>query len=164
MRDRNGRTSLAGDLVVDAMGRGSRALQWLSVFGYEEPSVTNVHVNVHYSSRLFSRTAADLQGDKLVIISPTAENPRGAVAFAVEGDRWLVTLFAYGGEKPPTGLAEFRSFARSLVADDIGKLVARSASLDDGAVFFVPTASLRRFDRLRALPDGYLCLGTPSAS
>ena len=159
VRDRNGRTSLAGDLVVDAMGRGSRALQWLSLFGYEEPSVTNVHVNVHYSSRLFSRTAADLQGDKLVIISPTAENPRGAVAFAVEGDRWLVTLFAYGGEKPPTGLAEFRSFARSLVADDIGKLVARSAALDDGAVFFVPTASLRRFDRLRALPDGYLCLG-----
>ena len=116
-------------------------------------------MNVHYSSRLFSRAAADLQGDKLVIISPTAEIPRGAVAFAVEGDRWLVTLFEYGGETPPTGLAEFRaSRAHSLRTTSANWLRAR-LPWTTGPMFFVPTACLRRFDKLRALPDGYLCLG-----
>ena len=124
LRNELGETSLAGELVVDAMGRGTRARRWLSALGYAEPSVTEVRVNVHYASRLFSRAAADLQGDKLVMISPTADIPRGAVAFAVEGDRWLVTLFEYGGETPPTELSEFRTFARTLVADDIGELLA----------------------------------------
>ncbi len=159
LRNEHGETSLAGELVVDAMGRGTRARRWLSAFGYAEPSVTEVGVNVHYASRLFSRAAADLQGDKLVIISPTADIPRGAVAFAVEADRWLVTLFEYGGKTPPTELSEFRAFARTLVADDLGELLARATALDDGAVLVFPTACLRRFDKLRALPDGYLCLG-----
>lgn len=159
LRNENGETSLAGELVVDAMGRGTRARRWLSAFGHPEPSVTEMSVNVHYASRLFSRTTADLQGDKLVIISPTADNPRGAVAFAVEGDRWLVTLFEYGRKKPPTELSEFRAFARTLVADDLDELLTRAIALDDGAEFVFPTACLRRFDKLRALPDGYVCLG-----
>jgi hypothetical protein len=141
------------------MGRGTRARRWLCAFGYAEPSVTEVRVNVHYASRLFSRAATDLQGDKLAIISPTANVPRGAVAFAVEGGRWLVTIFAYGGETPPTELSEFRAFARALVADDLDELLARATALDDGAAFVFPAACLRRFDKLRALPDGYLCLG-----
>ena len=81
------------------------------------------------------------------------------MAFAVEGDRWLVTLFAYDGEKPPTTLAEFRAFAQTLVVDDLFELLARSTALDDGAEYVFPTACLRRFDRLRALPDGFLSLG-----
>jgi len=134
------------------MGRGTRARRWLSAFGYAEPSIKEVRANVHYASRLFLRAAADLQGDKLAIISPTADNPRGAVAFAVEGDRWLVTLFEYGGKTPPTELFKFRAFARTLVVDDIGELLERAIALDDGAEFVFPTACLRRFDKLRALP------------
>jgi 2-polyprenyl-6-methoxyphenol hydroxylase-like FAD-dependent oxidoreductase len=159
LRNEHGEAPLAGELVVDAMGRGTRARRWLSAFGYAVPSVTELRVNVHYASRLFSRAAVDLQGDKLAMISPTVEIPRGAVAFAVEGDRWLVTLFEYGGETPPTELSEFCAFARTLVADDIGELLAGATALDDGAEFAFPTACLRRFDKLRAIPDGYLCLG-----
>lgn len=159
LRGKSGETSLAGELLVDAMGRGTQARRWLSALGYAEPRVTEVRVNVHYASRLFSRAAADLEGDKLALFSPTADIPRGAVAFAVEGDRWLVTIFEYGGKSPPTNLREFRSFARSLVAGDIGELVARAPALDEGAEFAFPTACLRRFDKLRALPGGYLFLG-----
>lgn len=150
---------LQGKLVVDAMGRGSRARRWLAEMGHSEPPLTEVRVNVHYASRLFSRTAEDLRGDKLVLIAPTAELTRGGVAFAVEGDRWLVTLFAYGGLAPPTEIQQFKAFARSLVANDIADLLAQAAPLDDGASFAYPAASLRRFDELAALPDGYVSLG-----
>jgi 2-polyprenyl-6-methoxyphenol hydroxylase-like FAD-dependent oxidoreductase len=159
VRTEQGDTSLAGELVVDAMGRGSRARRWLAARGHAEPGVTEVVVNVHYASRLFSRAAGDLEGDRLLIISPTADNPRGAVAFAVEGDRWLVTLFEYGGETPPVALAGFRAFARTLAAGDLDELLARAAPLDDGAEFGYPAACLRRFDQMQSLPEGYICLG-----
>lgn len=159
LRGGQGEASLAGELLVDAMGRGTQARRWLSALGYPEPSVTEVRVNVHYASRLFSRAAADLKGDKLALVSPTADMPRGAVAFAVEADRWLVTLFEYGGKTPPTPLPEFCAFAGSLVAGDIGELLARATALDDGATFAFPAACVRRFDKLSALPDGYLFLG-----
>jgi 2-polyprenyl-6-methoxyphenol hydroxylase-like FAD-dependent oxidoreductase len=78
--------------------------------------------------------------------------------FAVEQDRWLVTLFAYGGE-PPTELAGFRAFAGTLVVGDLGDLLAHASPLDEGASYVFPSACLRRFDELRALPNGYVCLG-----
>jgi len=155
----DGETSLMGDLVVDAMGRGSRGRRWLTELGYAEPDVTELQVNVHYATRLFTRGAADVDGDRLLLISPTAGNPRGAVAFAVEADRWLVTVFSYGGERPPSELDEFRAFTRTLVASDIADLIDRAMPLDEGAVFAYPTTNIRRFDRLRTVPDGYVFMG-----
>jgi 2-polyprenyl-6-methoxyphenol hydroxylase-like FAD-dependent oxidoreductase len=154
-----GETSLSAELVVDTMGRGTRARHWLAEWGYPEPNATEVRANVRYASRLFSRAPEDLQGDRLMIIGPTAHVERGAAVFAVEQDRWLVTLFAYGGEAPPTELSGFRAFARTLVANDLGDLLARATALDEGSSYVYPSACLRRFDQLRELPDGYVCLG-----
>ena len=159
LRDADSETSLMGDLVIDAMGRGSRGRRWMTDLGYAEPTATELTVNVHYATRLFSRATSDADGDRLLLISPTADNLRGAVAFAVEDARWLVTLFAYGGMKPPRALDEFRAFAHSLVASDIGELIERATPLDDGVVFAYPTTALRRFDRLPAVPGGYVSLG-----
>lgn len=150
---------LQGDVVIDAMGRGSRGRTWLAALGYESPDATEIYVDVHYATRLFGRRATDLQGDRLALVSPTVNNPRGAVAFAIEGDRWLVTIFSYGGVRPPRDLAGFRAFAATLEADDIAALVANAAPLDEGAQFGYPSTMLRRFDRLRRVPDGYLALG-----
>jgi 2-polyprenyl-6-methoxyphenol hydroxylase-like FAD-dependent oxidoreductase len=79
--------------------------------------------------------------------------------FAVEDDRWLVTLFAYGGEAPPTELSAFRAYARTLVAGDLGDLLASAAAVGEPASFVYPSACLQRFDTVGALPDGYVCLG-----
>jgi 2-polyprenyl-6-methoxyphenol hydroxylase-like FAD-dependent oxidoreductase len=154
-----GETSLAADLVVDAMGRGTRARRWLGELGWADPVAIEVNSNVRYATRLFTRAPDDLAGDTLALVTPTAEVERGGVAFAVEGDRWLVTLFAYGGEAPPTDLAAFRAFARTLVAADIADLVAEAPPAGEAASYVYPSACLRRYDALRALPDGYLCLG-----
>jgi 2-polyprenyl-6-methoxyphenol hydroxylase-like FAD-dependent oxidoreductase len=154
-----GETALTCELVVDAMGRGTRARHWLTELGYPEPRVTEVRVNVRYASRLFARGPDDLQGDQLVLVAPTPELPRGGVAFAVDGSRWLVTLFAYGHRAPPLDIRGFSAFAESLVAPDIAELLARATPLDDGATFTYPSARLHHFDRLRVVPNGYACLG-----
>ena len=147
---------LPADLVVDAMGRGTRARRWLGDRGFEAPPLVEVHVRVRYASRLFRRSPG---GDALLLVGPTPAVPRGAVAFAVEDDRWLVTLYGYGDERPPVDLDAFRHYARSLSAPDIGSIVSHAEPLCEGATFLYPTATLRRFDRVRALPRGYVCLG-----
>jgi hypothetical protein len=121
--------------------------------------VIEVHSNVRYASRLFTRTPDHLEGDRLLLITPTAQVERGGVAFAVEGDRWLVTLFAYGGEAPPTELAAFRAYARTLVTGELADLIARAEPAGEGKSYVYPSACLRRFDTLRAVPGGYVCLG-----
>jgi 2-polyprenyl-6-methoxyphenol hydroxylase-like FAD-dependent oxidoreductase len=154
-----GEESLAADLVVDAMGRGTRARRWLRELGWPDPDVTEVQTNVRYATRLFARAPGDLDGNKLLLLTPTAQIERGAVAFAVEGERWLVTLFAYGGEAPPTELSAFKAYARTLVAADLGDLLASAPAIGEAASFVYPSACLQRFDALSARPDGYLCLG-----
>jgi 2-polyprenyl-6-methoxyphenol hydroxylase-like FAD-dependent oxidoreductase len=147
---------LHGDLVVDAMGRGTRARRWLADRGFDSPPRIEVDVRVRYASRLFRRRAGE---DALLLVGPTPAIPRGAVAFAVEDDRWLVTLYGYGDERPPVELDPFRRYALSLSALDIGSIVAHAEPLCEGATFLYPTASLHRFDRVRGLPVGYVCIG-----
>jgi 2-polyprenyl-6-methoxyphenol hydroxylase-like FAD-dependent oxidoreductase len=159
LRSDAGESVLASELVVDAMGRGTRARRWLRDLGYPAPPVTEVRMDVRYASRLFSRSPADLDGDQFVLLTPTAQVPRGAVAFAVEGQRWLVTLFAYGHAAPPVDIEGFIAFARSLVVPDLASLLERAAPLDAGAPFSYPSACLQRFDRAKARPEGYVCIG-----
>lgn len=155
---------LAAPLVVDAMGRGSRASGWLEADGWAPPAALELRVGVRYVTRLFARAPGDAAGDKLIIVTPTPELPRGAVAFAVEGDRWLVTAYAYGGESPPSDLAGFHAFLGSLFARDIAETVATAAPLGDASSFHYPVVRVRRFDEPRSLPAGYVALGDSLAN
>jgi 2-polyprenyl-6-methoxyphenol hydroxylase-like FAD-dependent oxidoreductase len=152
--DRGGE-AIAADLVVDAMGRGSPAPRWLAALGAPAPSEDVLDVDVRYASRAFARTIA-APVDRIVVVTPAAGTPRGGIALAIEGNRWLVTLYGYG-VTPATELAGFRAFAGSLVAGDVAA-IADGEPLDDGAAMRFPTARWRRQDRL-AGPDGYLPLG-----
>lgn len=150
-------------LVIDAMGRGSRTGRWLEVAGWKRPSDVELKVGVRYVTRLFTRTPGDAAGDKLIIVSPTPEIPRGAVAFAVEGDRWLVTAYAYG-KVPPSDVDGFRAFLGSLVAPDVIETIATAEPLGDAASFHYPAVRVRRFDEIAAPPAGYAALGDSLAN
>ncbi|MFO0619591.1 MAG: hypothetical protein U0414_43795 [Polyangiaceae bacterium] len=162
--DRRPERDLRANVVVDAMGRGSRASGWLSADGWAPPSALELRVGVRYVTRFFSRTPGDAAGDKLLIVTPTAQVPRGAVAFAVEGDRWLVTAYAYGGTSPPMDVPDFRAFLGSLVAPDIADSIAHREPLGDAAAFHYPVVRVRRFDALPAPPAGFVALGDALAN
>ena len=64
LRSRTGRGAeepVEADLVVDATGRGSRSPRWLTALGYTVPSEEQIHVGVHYTTRLFRRTPENLR-------------------------------------------------------------------------------------------------------
>lgn len=151
--------TIAADLVVDTTGRGSRSPRWLAEVGYDEPAEERLQVGVHYSTRLFRRDPADLDGCRHVLIAIPTEGRRGGLALAIEGGRWLVTLVGSLGERPPADLDEFTDYAASLWKSDLHHLIAGSEPAGTGMLGGFPAYQRRRYDGLRRFPDRYVVSG-----
>lgn len=148
----------ATDLVVDATGRGSRAPAWLTALGAQAPAEDRLEVDLGYASRMFRRTPGQL-GDHSSVIISTGPNGRGGGAIRVEGDRWHVTLAGMLGDHPPTDPEGFAAFAGTISAPDIHEIVTTSEPLDDAVPHRFRSPVRRRFERLDAVPQGFLVLG-----
>lgn len=156
---RAGGQVLAGDLVVDATGRGSCSPRWLEELGYKKPVEDVVQVGLGYTTRFFRRKPTDLNGDTVVIIPPTPKGKRGGVMLAQEGDRWTVTLIAHFGNYAPEELDGFIAFARTLPASYIHEVVSGNEPLGNAASARFPASVWRRYELLERVPAGYLVFG-----
>lgn len=150
---------LDADLVVDTTGRGSPSPRWLAELGYSPPEEQRLKVDVHYTTRLFHRDPADLDGCRHVLVDIPPDGRRGGVALAVEGDRWLVTLIGMLGERPPTEPEGFTDYAASLWQGDLHRIVEGAAPSGEPSTRAFPAFSWQRYDRLRRLPERYLVSG-----
>ena len=156
---RAGGSTLSGDLVVDATGRGSRSPQWLEQLGNQKPVEDVVQVGLGYTTRFFRRKPTDLNGDTVVVIPPTPKGKRGGVMLAQEGDRWTVTLMAHFGNYAPEDLDGFIAFASTLPAPYIHEVVSRNEPLGEAMSARFPASVWRRYELLQRFPAGYLVFG-----
>ncbi|MFE6159081.1 FAD-dependent oxidoreductase [Streptomyces sp. NPDC056486] len=152
------------DLIVDATGRGGGgAAQSLQRYGYPAPEVDTVKIDVGYTTLLLKRRPGDLHGDGLLYLMSAVppHDKRAAAAFAVEGDRWMVTLGGWHRAHAPVDREGFKEFAAALEAPEMAELLARAEPLDDkdARKFTYPEARRCYFERLRHLPGGYVALG-----
>jgi 2-polyprenyl-6-methoxyphenol hydroxylase-like FAD-dependent oxidoreductase len=155
---RLGEEHLPADLVVDAGGRGSRAPAWLGELGYPPPLADVVEIGLGYATRLFRRRD-ELGRDAGVVVVPTPPSRRGAVLEAIEGDRFILTLFGMLGDHPPLDAEGFRQFADSLPAPDIREFLGRAEALTDAVPFRFPAGIRRRYEALPRFPEGFLVFG-----
>lgn len=148
------------DLVVDASGRGTRTPHLLAELGYDLPRLSVVDSRAAYSSR-FYRIPADFRGDWrcISIGNEPPRTTRGGALIQVDGDRWLVSLFGYLGDHPPTDEAGFLEFARSLRHPVLHDVI--SAAEPAGPIHgFAHMANQRRhYEELDPWPAGLLVLG-----
>jgi 2-polyprenyl-6-methoxyphenol hydroxylase-like FAD-dependent oxidoreductase len=148
----------AADLVVDASGRGSRTPEWLGELGYQTPAEEKVRVDVSYATRHFRRAPGSAGDAIAVIVAATPESARGGALIRQEGDRWIMTLGAYHGDRAPLDLPGFRSWAAEQ-APELGEVARTADPLDDGRYFRFPASTRRRYERLRRFPERFVVLG-----
>ena len=151
---------IAADLVIDTTGRGSQSPVWLSKWGFGDIEESHVRIDVGYSTAIIPRRPGDLHGAMGAIIAGTApESTRFAAILGAEGDRWVITLVGAIGDYPPTDLASWREFARSLPTPDTYELVKDREPLMPVQSYRFPANRQRHFERLKRFPLGYLVLG-----
>jgi 2-polyprenyl-6-methoxyphenol hydroxylase-like FAD-dependent oxidoreductase len=155
---------LDADLVVDATGRGSRAPIWLEALGFDRPDEDRVRVDVGYATRRYRLAADALDGDVGCLHGPLPDRPRGGALARLEGDIWMLTLFGFLGDHPPTDPEGFDAFARTLRFPDLHDAVRAGEPIDDPVPFRFPASVRRRYERIRHLPEGFVVMGDAMCS
>lgn len=149
---------LAADLVVDAAGRGSRALAWLADLGYPAPPSETLPIDLVYVSRVYRRPAGERDWKGLAC-HPLPGQPRGGIILPLDSEHWIVTLFGYLGHHPATDEAGFMQFVRELPVPDLYETLSRAEPVSEPVRYAYPQQVRRRYDRAARFPDGFLVTG-----
>ncbi|MFL6128488.1 MAG: hypothetical protein ACJ73E_05425 [Mycobacteriales bacterium] len=150
---------LAADLVVDATGRTSRAPEWLAELGCPEPEEQVVDARTAYATCIFEPPVGHRADWRCMLLQSTPQVPRQGILNIVEGGRWMVSLAALGGVRPPTDHEGFLEYARTLRSPLLYQ-VLRDARPVTPVHRSGRTENRRRFfEKLRRWPDGYLVFG-----
>jgi 2-polyprenyl-6-methoxyphenol hydroxylase-like FAD-dependent oxidoreductase len=150
---------IAGSLVVDATGRGSRTPAWLSELGYQAPARERVEIGLGYATRRYRLRPGAMGSDQLILTAGTPANSRAAALGVTEGDHHILTIAGICGDHPPADPAGFEQFVASLPTTDIAAILAGAEPLDNPVSFRFPASERRRYERLKAFPSGLLVIG-----
>ncbi|MET8954589.1 FAD-dependent oxidoreductase [Streptomyces sp. NPDC004393] len=157
---------LRADLVVDASGRGSRALQWLDALGIAGIREEVVDSGVVYASRLY-RMPEGAEEFPLILVQPDPLDTtpgRAAALIPIEGGRWLASLSGTRGAEPTSDPAEFVRFALGLRHPLVGRLLSRAEPLSDVALSRSTRNVRRHFESAAVWPEGLVVLGDAAAA
>ncbi|MBT0772271.1 hypothetical protein KIH74_25220 [Kineosporia sp. J2-2] len=153
------------DLVVDAMGRASRVSDWLEEAGWDRPPMVRVISGVNYATAFFRRPpgtpgvglAMNLTGSKY------GGAASGAIAMAVENDRFIVVQGGYGDFRPGSTAADMVARCRTEHPEPFGRAV-EGEMLGEVATFRQADSRRRDFCSCERLPARLVPVGDAVAS
>lgn len=148
---------LTGDLIVDAMGRGSRTPAFLAGAGYERPVEDHVVVRTTYASQLMRIPSATVE--RMVVIGAAPGRPRGLFLSSYENDQWMFTVWGMLGNEPPGELAGMLDFASGYAPAHVLAAARAGTPLGEVVRHRMPSSQWRRYDKLRRFPDGLVVCG-----
>jgi 2-polyprenyl-6-methoxyphenol hydroxylase-like FAD-dependent oxidoreductase len=155
----SGTPELAADLVVDATGRGSRALHWLRELGAPTPDSSRVEMDVIYVTRYYRWRPHHLDGRHGLLVVPFPGSPQGGAAVHLEEDQWALVLFGLMGKNPSTEEKDMLAFARSLPVPDLANLMDEAEPLGKPVKMRYPASVRWHFEKLRQHPERFLVMG-----
>jgi 2-polyprenyl-6-methoxyphenol hydroxylase-like FAD-dependent oxidoreductase len=144
------------DLVVDAMGRGSRLCPWLANGWRCEVPLERSKITMRYLSRLY-RLAASVAAPPTVRVTE-ASRPHRLVIMAVEHDRYVATFCSLADNDLALDDDQFNAVVRSQTTPEFAGLVRRGQSMELCS-FTAPVFQRRRFDQAIRLPAGVIAPG-----
>jgi 2-polyprenyl-6-methoxyphenol hydroxylase-like FAD-dependent oxidoreductase len=157
--DSSGGEIVSADLVLDAGGRGSRALKWLADLGFDAPLETRIGVDFAYSSAFYKRPANYHDEPMILVGGRPPAHPSGGGIFLIENDVWHVSLGGRFGDYPPTDEAGFLAFAQRLPSPRIYELIKDAERIGEITQHRFPTSIQRHYEAMSAFPEGFLIIG-----
>ncbi|REE95061.1 NAD(P)/FAD-dependent oxidoreductase [Thermomonospora umbrina] len=152
--------AFSADLAVDASGRRSRTPQWLMALGYDEPERTRVDSRPGYASRFYAMPADFADEWRVISIQPGPGQPlRGGALVPVEGGRWLVSLYGYLDDHPPTDEEGFLAFAASLRHPVLHDTIENARPVGPIHGFRHMANERHHYEALPRWPEGFLVVG-----
>ncbi len=149
---------LDADLVVDAMGRGSRMPAFLERLGYERPVEDELVIRLTYSSQPFHVPPGTLK-QMVYVYNFVPGRPTAVSLFGYENDTWLLTIQGIAGQETPFEHTEMLEFAADVAPDHVVAALYSGQPTGDVARHRVHSNRWRRYDKLRRLPSGLLGVG-----
>jgi 2-polyprenyl-6-methoxyphenol hydroxylase-like FAD-dependent oxidoreductase len=151
--------AVLADLVVDATGRGSRAATWLVELGYPAVQESVVDAGLTYVTRRFRQQPGVLDDLDADVVGADPQIARSGVALRQEDGSWTVTLAGGFGEKPPSELADFLTFARSLPTPGLAEIIAGCEPLGDPRTYHYPNSRWLHWEKLADRPECFTVIG-----
>jgi len=161
--------SLGADLVVDALGRGSSVVDWLSATGWAPPPESTLDAKVTYTSRWYDLPPTDRRPEswwwKHLVVTPTQDTGDHAAEheflsnfFPIEGDRAIVCMGSWGIEMPRKDEA-FEAAADRVRAAMFGQATRACTPISEVHLTRATSNKWRRFDLLDVPPVGLVSIG-----
>lgn len=151
-------TVLQADLVVDAMGKGTRTPTFLADHGFGSPPKKTTATEWAYSSQLLRIPQGRLT-ERLVFINQGPEKP-GGLMVAYEDDTWMLAIAraSHCGD-PPADYPEMIAAAEQFFPQTIMSALRDATPLAKLSVYRNTAGRWWRYDRMPRFPAGLIVIG-----
>jgi flavin-dependent dehydrogenase len=158
--DRPELPEISADLVVDASGRNSKCLDWLSAQGVVAPEAEIVDAFAGYASRFYELAPDDTRWWRGMLIDPKApDHRRWALLMPVENGRHVLTLGGLNRDYPPGDEQGFQSFLSGLRSPALARVIADAKPVSPIKTHRALYNRARHFERWGADVGGFVALG-----
>ena len=147
--------SIRADLVVDAMGTGSRLCVWVDDIWRIRIPREQEQITAPYPSQVYRLPAGSLPD--AAVLDPQPAHPNQTVIMAAEDGNYLVTV-ASPASSPLTG-DQINELVSALVPPTVAMAIGGGRPVGPASAATSVRIGRRRFDRVRQLPAGIVALG-----
>ena len=162
IRNRRGRSDpgeaepvLAADLVVDAMGRGSKTPRWLLEFGYAAPRESEIDSFLGYVTRRYKRKP----NTPLMLIGATPPNePYGGLVLPEENNTMVTLIAGFNKNYPPTDPEKFDAFVGRL-GPEFEEALKDAEPISQPYGYRGTSSCWHHYEELQRWPERFVVLG-----
>jgi 2-polyprenyl-6-methoxyphenol hydroxylase-like FAD-dependent oxidoreductase len=151
-------TVISADLVVDATGRGGRTPMFLERKGFQQPAEEKVVARVAYSAQLV-HWPIDTLPAIVIGVDATPARPIGMSVIPQENATAMFWLGGMVGYQPPATFPAMIQCAEPVTPPEVIAARRTAAPIGPASQHKTPAAVWRRYDQMRAFPQGLLVIG-----